>query len=221
VLQPVEEIGSICKEKKVLFFCDATQAIGKTRVDVNENQIDLMCISAHKLYGPKGIGALYIRRKNPRVKPAPLIHGGGHEKNFRSGTLNIPGIVGFGAACEMAANRMWEDNEKISKLRTLLEQSLTENGKAFINGSIKNRLPNTSNITFKGMNSATFIKEFPDIAVSTGSACTSAIAEPSHVLKAMGLNDEEANSSVRFSLGRFTSEEEIKFAIEKIKSVLK
>ncbi|HKR07070.1 MAG TPA: IscS subfamily cysteine desulfurase [Bacteroidia bacterium] len=219
VIQPIAETGRICKEKKVLFFCDATQAIGKTRVDVNEYQIDMLSISAHKFYGPKGTGALYIRRKNPRVKPAALIHGGGHEKEFRSGTLNVPGIVGFGEACEIAAKRMWEDNERISKLRTLLEQSLTKDGDAFINGSIKNRLPNTTNIAFKGINSGTFIKEIPDIAVATGSACTSAIPEPSHVLRAMGLSDEEANSSIRFSLGRFTSEEEIKFAIEKIKKI--
>jgi cysteine desulfurase len=178
-----------------------------------------MCISAHKVYGPKGTGALYIRRKNPRPKPAPLIHGGGHEKGFRSGTLNVPGIVGFGEACELAKKKMWEEGERISKLRTLLEQSLTETGKNFINGSIRNRLHNTTNITFNRINSGTFIKELPDIAVATGSACTSAIPEPSHVLKSMGLSDEEANSSIRFSLGRFTTEEEITFAIEKIKTV--
>jgi len=219
VMQHIEEIGSICKEKKVLFFCDATQAAGKTRVDVNEHQVDLMCISAHKLYGPKGTGALYIRRKNPRAKPAPLIHGGGHEREFRSGTLNVPGIVGFGEACALAQKKMWEDGERISKLRTLLEQSLAETGNNFINGSIRNRLHNTTNISFNGINSGIFIKELPDIAVATGSACTSAVAEPSHVLKAMGLSDEEANSSIRFSLGRFTTEEEIKFAIEQIKKI--
>ncbi len=219
VLQPVEEIGRICKEKKILFFCDATQAAGKTRVDVNEHQMDLMCISAHKLYGPKGTGALYIRRKNPRAKPAPLIHGGGHEREFRSGTLNVPGIAGFGEACALAQKKMWDDGERISKFRTALEQSLTQTGNNFINGSIRNRLHNTTNISFNGINSGTFIKKLPDIAVATGSACTSAIPEPSHVLKAMGLSDEEANSSIRFSLGRFTSEEEIIFAIEQIKKI--
>jgi cysteine desulfurase len=220
VIQPMAEIGKICKGKNVIFFCDATQVAGKIRVDVNENQIDLMCISAHKIYGPKGIGAIYIRRKNPRVKPAPLIHGGGHEKGFRSGTLNVPAIVGFGEACELASKKLWEESERISKLRTLLEQSLTESGNAFINGSIRNRLHNTTNISFAGIDSSTFIPEIKDIAVATGSACTSASMEPSHVLNAMGLSDDLAHSSIRFSLGRFTTEEEIKFAIEKIKSVI-
>jgi cysteine desulfurase len=220
VIQPMAEIGKICKKKNVIFFCDATQAAGKIRVDVNENQIDLMCISAHKIYGPKGIGALYIRRKNPRVKPAPLIHGGGHEKGFRSGTLNVPAIVGFGEACELASKKLWEESERISKLRTLLEQSLTESGNAFINGSIRNRLHNTTNISFAGIDSSAFIPEIKDIAVATGSACTSASMEPSHVLNALGLSDDLAHSSIRFSLGRFTTEEEIKFAIEKIKSVI-
>jgi cysteine desulfurase len=216
VIQPIEEIGKICRQKKVLFFCDATQAAGKTRVDVNESQIDLMCISAHKLYGPKGIGAIYLRRKNPRVKPAPLIHGGGHEKGFRSGTLNVPAIVGFGEACESAEKKMWEEGERISKLRTLLEQSLVGLGNIFINGSIRNRLHNTTNISFKGVDSNALIPGIKDIAVATGSACTSASMEPSHVLKSMGLSDDLAHSSIRFSLGRFTTEEEIKFAIEKI-----
>jgi cysteine desulfurase len=220
VMQPIAEIGKICKEKNVIFFCDATQAAGKIRVDVNENKIDIMCISAHKIYGPKGIGAIYIRRKNPTVKPAALIHGGGHEKGFRSGTLNVPAIVGLGEACELASKKLWEESERISKLRTLLEQSITQSGNAFINGSIRNRLHNTSNISLAGIDSSALIPEIKDIAVATGSACTSASMEPSHVLIAMGLSDELAHSSIRFSLGRFTTEEEIKFAIEKINSVI-
>lgn len=219
VIQPIAEIGKICKEKNVIFFSDATQAIGKTRVNVEENNIHLMSISAHKLYGPKGIGALYVRRKNPRVKPAPLIHGGGHENGFRSGTLNVTGIVGFGEACELAGKNMWKEGERISKLRTLLEQSLTENRNTFINGSIRNRLYNTTNISFRAINNVTFFKEMKDIAVAAGSACTSANMEPSHVLKAMGLTKEEAGSSIRFSLGRYTTEQEIKFVIEKIKKL--
>ncbi len=160
VIQPIDEIGKICHEKKIFFFCDATQAIGKVRVNVNENHIDLMSISAHKFYGPKRESEhCSSGEKNPRVKPAPLIHGGGHEKGFRSGTLNVPAIVGFGTACEIAKEKMWEDSERISKLRTLLEQSMIQSGNAFINGSIRNRLPNTTNITFKGIAGGTMIKE--------------------------------------------------------------
>ncbi|MEO5570689.1 MAG: IscS subfamily cysteine desulfurase [Bacteroidia bacterium] len=220
VIQPIAEIVKICKEKNIIFFCDATQAAGKVRIDINENQIDLMCISAHKFYGPKGIGALYIRRKNPRVKPAPLIHGGGHERGFRSGTLNVPAIVGLGEACELASKKIWEESERISQLRTFFEQSLTEAGNAFINGSIRNRLHNTTNISFAGIDSSALIPEIKDIAVATGSACTSASMNPSHVLNAMGLSNDLAHSSIRFSLGRFTTEEEIKFAIEKIRNAL-
>lgn len=225
VIQPVEKIGKICRDKNVFFFCDATQAVGKTRLDVNEQYIDLMSISAHKVYGPKGTGALYLRRRNPRATPAPLIHGGGHERGFRSGTLNVTGIVGFGAACELAKKNMWNEGTKISRLRTILEQtiinspSLSERigaGSVFINGSIKNRLNNTSNICFRNTPASDLIKEITDVAVATGSACSSANAAPSHVLKAMGLTDEEAGSSIRFSLGRFTTEEEIQFVIEKI-----
>lgn len=218
VIQPVEKIGKICRDKNVFFFCDATQAVGKTRLDVNEQCIDLMSISAHKLYGPKGVGALYLRRKNPRATLIPLMHGGGHERGFRSGTLNVTGIVGFGEACEIAKNNMWNDGERVSRLRTILEQSVDKRKHVFVNGSIKNRLNNTSNICFKNIPSADFIKKIRDVAVATGSACSSAHPGPSHVLKAMGLTDEEAGASIRFSLGRFTTEEEINFAIEKITS---
>lgn len=228
VIQPIEKIGKICRDKSVFFFCDATQAAGKTRLDVNEQCIDMMCISAHKLYGPKGVGALYLRRRNPRATLTPLIHGGGHERGFRSGTLNVTGIVGFGTACELAQKNMWEEGTRISRLRAILEQTIINSPSfseligiesVFINGSIKNRLNNTSNICFKNILSADFLKKITDVAVATGSACSSANPAPSHVLKAMGLTDEEAGSSIRFSLGRFTTEEEIQFVIEKITSI--
>lgn len=216
VIQPIEQIGKIAKEKGVLFFTDATQAAGKLRIDVNELNVDMLCISAHKIYGPKGIGALYVRRKNPRVTLIPQIHGGGHEKGFRSGTLNVPAIVGLGAACELANEKLWEDGSHISKLRTILEQALTENNNAFINGSTKNRVFNTTNICFKNITAADFIAKFKNIAIATGSACTSASNEPSHVLRAMGLTEKEAQSSIRFSLGRNTTMEEIENVIAQL-----
>lgn len=216
VIQPIEQIGKIAKEKGVLFFTDATQAAGKLRIDVNELNVDMLCISAHKIYGPKGIGALYVRRKNPRVTLIPQIHGGGHEKGFRSGTLNVPAIVGLGAACELANEKLWDDGSRISKLRTILEQAITENNNAFINGSTKNRIFNTTNICFKNITAADFIAKFKNIAISTGSACTSASNEPSHVLRAMGLTEKEAQSSIRFSLGRNTTMEEIENVIAQL-----
>ncbi len=221
VIQPVDEIGKICREKGIYFFTDATQAAGKVRIDVDEQSIDLLCISSHKIYGPKGAGLLYVRRKNPRVTLAPLIHGGGHEKGLRSGTVNVPAVAGFGKACELAASSWFEDAQQSSTLRTKLEQALTENGMAFINGSTRTRLPNTANLCFKNVSSAEFIKLFPQLAVATGSACTSAENKPSHVLRAMGLTDKESQSSIRFSIGRFTKEEEIEFTINLIKSRLK
>jgi cysteine desulfurase len=216
VIQPIEQVGKIAKEKGVLFFSDATQAAGKLRIDVNELNADMLCISAHKVYGPKGIGALYVRRKNPRVTLVPQLHGGGHEKGLRSGTLNVPAIVGLGAACEIANERLWEDGSRISKLRTVLEQALTENNNAFINGSTKNRIFNTTNICFKNITAADFIAKFKNIAIATGSACTSASNEPSHVLRAMGLTEKEAQSSIRFSLGRNTTIEEIENVIAQL-----
>lgn len=220
VVQPIEQIGKIAKEKNILFFTDATQAAGKLRVDINELNVDMLCWSAHKIYGPKGTGALYVRRKNPRVTLASQIHGGGHERGMRSGTLNVPAIVGMGAACELASENLWDDGSRISKLRTRLEQALTENNNAFINGSTRNRLFNTTNICFKNISAADFIGKFKNISVATGSACTSAINEPSHVLRAMGLNDKEAQSSIRFSLGRLTTKEEIDNVIELIKPII-
>jgi cysteine desulfurase len=217
VIQPIKEIAELVHSNNSIFLCDATQAIGKINIDIEDEHIDLMCISAHKIYGPKGIGALYVRRKNPRVTLFSQIDGGGHERGLRSGTLNVTGIVGLGKACEIAKEEMWEDAVRISKLRTKLEQQLLTLENVFINGSTKHRLFNTTNICFQGMRSETMINNIPTIAVAIGSACTSAIAEPSHVLKAMGLSDEDSYSSIRFSLGKYTSDEEIDEVFEKIK----
>jgi cysteine desulfurase len=221
VIHPLKEIAQIVHEKKCLLFSDATQAVGKIPVDVQSAQIDLLCFSSHKIYGPKGVGALFVRRKNPRVNLIPQIHGGGHERGLRSGTLNVPAIVGFGKASEIAEKEMNNDAHRISLLRDELEKNLLTLGNVFVNGVSKHtqvfRLPNVTNLCFKGIKADTLIAKIPDIAVSTGSACTSAIPEPSHVLKAMGLSDEMAYSSIRFSLGKFTTKEEIKFASEKIK----
>ena len=219
-IQPVEEIARICKAKETIFFSDTTQAIGKTRVDVQELGLHLCTISAHKLYGPKGIGALYVRRKDPRVKLMAEITGGGHERGLRSGTLNVPGIAGFGMAARLAKRNTWDYGIHTSKWRTILEQQLTEDGQGFINGSIRSRIPNTTNITFPGIKAEALIKQIPEIGISMGSACSSALPEPSHVLKAMGLSNEEIFSSVRISLGKDTGEEEIREAILRIGGAL-
>jgi len=220
VIFPVKEIAAIVHEKKSIFFCDATQAVGKIMVDVQDDGIDLMCMSAHKIYGPKGVGALYIRRKNPRVTLTPLIHGGGHERGLRSGTLNVPGIVGLGKACAIAADEMWDDAQRLSMLRTLLEQSLIDLGSVFVNGSQKQRLAHVTNLAFAGIKADRLIALLPGIAISMGSACTSALPEPSHVIKAMG-RESLANSSVRFSLGKYTTEEEIKSVIAQVSDAVK
>lgn len=214
VIQPIRQIAEIVHANNSIFFCDATQAIGKTGIDVEEEHIDLMCLSAHKFYGPKGVGALYVRRKNPRVTLFPQIVGGGHERGLRSGTLNVPGIVGLGKAFEIAGLEMKEDEARIQKLLTKLEQGLCDIKNVNINGSIRHRLFNTTNITFQGIRSESLIKKIPSIAVAMGSACSSAIAEPSHVLKAMGLSDEDSYSSIRFSLGKYSTESEIDTAIK-------
>jgi cysteine desulfurase len=221
VIQPIREIAKLTHLNNSMMMCDATQCVGKINIDVQEEQIDLMCLSAHKMYGPKGIGALFVRRKDPRVTLFPQMDGGGHERGLRSGTLNVPGIVGLGKACEIAKNEMWDDAARISRLRTRLEQLLCEVPDVFINGSIKNRLFNTTNICFKGMRSESLIGKIPDIAVAMGSACTSAVAEPSHVLKAMGLSDEDSYSSIRFSLGKYTTGEEINYVIKSVLNALK
>jgi cysteine desulfurase len=219
-IQPIKQIADIVHDKGSIFLCDATQAIGKIPVDVNADGIDMMCISAHKIYGPKGVGALFIRRKNPRVIPASQIDGGGHERGFRSGTLNVPGIVGLGTACELAGKELWDYSATTSVLRTRIEQLIEQSGDVRINGSIKNRLPNTSNISIKGIKAERLIAKIPGIALSMGSACTSAIMEPSHVLKAMGISDELAYASVRISLGKSNTPEQIDEAAAKIKQAI-
>lgn len=221
VIQPIKEISAIAKKNGILFFSDATQAVGKIPVDVIKNGIDLMSFSAHKMYGPKGIGALYIRRKNPRVRLSSQIDGGGHERGMRSGTLNVPAIVGFGKACELCRLEMQNDFEKTSKLRNNLEKNLVKIKDVIINGNIEHRLPNVSNMSFKNVNSASVMAKLSKkIALSSGSACTSASQSPSFVLKAMGLSDEMALSSLRFGLGRFTTEEEIDFTMEELIKLL-
>ncbi|MCX8481023.1 MAG: IscS subfamily cysteine desulfurase [Sediminibacterium sp.] len=223
VIQPVKEISKIAKKNNVLFFTDATQAVGKIPVDVIADGIDIMAFTAHKMYGPKGIGALFVRRKNPRVKVTAQIDGGGHERGMRSGTLNVPGIVGFGKACELCRVEMKSETEKLSKLRDRLENGLMKLEEAYINGTKEHRLPHVTNISFKYVEGEGLLMGFnKDIALSSGSACTSASLEPSYVLKALGLGDDLAHSSLRFGLGRFTSEEQIDFTIEAIsKTVLK
>ena len=218
VMQPMREIGEICDEKGVLFFSDATQAVGKIPTNPREVGIHLMAFTAHKMYGPKGVGAVYVSRKRPRVKLAPQIDGGGHEEGMRSGTLNVPGIVGFGVAAAIAQSEMEQEAIKLNRLRNKLETALTNQiEECLINGSTKHRLPNVTNLSFRHVDSEGLLMTFnQNIAVSTGSACTSASLDPSHVLTAMGISDDMAKSSVRFSLGRFTTEAEIDYAIEKV-----
>ncbi|QEC52700.1 cysteine desulfurase IscS [Anseongella ginsenosidimutans] len=213
VIQPMEDIGRIAGEKSIIFHTDATQGAGKIPLNVDTGGIGLLSFSAHKLYGPKGAGALFVRRKNPRVRLTPLIEGGGHEKGLRSGTLNVPGIVGFGKACEVCLTQMEKDGQKLSLLRDKLESGLLEIPGTALNGNTHNRLPHVSNIRFAGLKGDLLMSAMPDLAISSGSACTSASPEPSHVLTAMGLSEEEARSSLRFSLGRFTEETDIDFAV--------
>ena len=217
VIQPVKEISAIAKKHGALFFTDAVQAVGKIPVDVNADGIDLMAFTAHKIYGPKGVGALYVRRKNPRVKVTAQLDGGGHERGMRSGTLNVPGIVGFGKACELARLEMASDTERISKLRNKLENALKQIDESYVNGNPAHRLPHVSNISFKYVEGEGLMMGFnKDIALSSGSACTSASLEPSYVLKALGLGDDLAHSSLRFGLGRYTTEEQIDFTIKAV-----
>src|SRR5688572_7235302 len=216
-IMPMKEICEIAKKNGVLIFTDATQAVGKIPVDVNKTGIDLMAFSAHKMYGPKGVGALYVRRKNPRVKVTAQMDGGGHERGMRSGTLNVPGIVGFGKACEICMNEMEEETKRLSALRDKLETALMKIEEAYINGSKQHRLPHVTNISFKYVEGEGLLMGFnKDIAVSSGSACTSASLEPSYVLKALGLGDDLAHSSLRFGLGRFTTEDQIDYTIEAV-----
>jgi cysteine desulfurase len=217
IIQPVKEITAIAKKHGVLFFSDAVQAVGKIPVDVNKDGIDLMAFTAHKMYGPKGVGALYVRRKNPRVKVTAQMDGGGHERGMRSGTLNVPGIVGFGKACELCLTEMEQDAAHTSKLRDKLEQALMQIEEAYVNGDVNHRLPHVSNISFKYVEGEGLMMGFnKNIAVSSGSACTSASLEPSYVLKALGLGDDLAHSSLRFGLSRFTTEEQIDYTIKSV-----
>ena len=222
-IQPIPEICAIAKKNGVLMFTDAVQTVGKIPVDVIKDGIDLMSFTAHKMYGPKGVGALYVRRKNPRVKVTAQMDGGGHERGMRSGTLNVPGIAGFGKACEICMFEMEADTQRIGKLRDKLETALMTLEGVHINGSTKQRLPQVTNISFNNVEGEGLLMGFnKNIAVSSGSACTSASIEPSYVLKALGLGDDLAHSSLRFSLGRFTSEEQIDYAIKIIsETVLK
>jgi cysteine desulfurase len=216
VLQDIKAVSKIAKKYGVLVHTDATQAVGKIPVDVMADGIDLMSFTGHKMYGPKGVGALYVRRKNPRVKVTSQMDGGGHERGMRSGTLNVPGIVGFGKACEIAKNEMADEAIRLSKMRDRLETELLKIEEAYVNGSTEHRLPHVSNISFKFVEGEGLMMGTKDIAVSSGSACTSASLEPSYVLKSLGLDDELAHSSLRFGLGRFTTDEEIDFAIEHV-----
>ena len=216
-LNEIEQIGKVCKENKVLFFTDATQAVGKVPINVDEAGVDLLCGSGHKLYGPKGAGFLYVRRRNPRVRLSPIIDGGGHERGMRSGTLNVTGIVGLGKACELAGEEMEEETARLSKLRDhLIEGVLSQLDMAVLNGSKAERLPHTANISFPYVEGESLMMAMKDIAVSSGSACTSASLEPSYVLKALGLGDELAHSSIRFGLGRWSTEEEVDYTVDKV-----
>lgn len=220
-VMPMKEISAIARKHGVLLFTDATQAVGKIPVDVNKDGIDLLAFTAHKMYGPKGVGALYVRRKNPRVKVTAQIDGGGHERGMRSGTLNVPGIVGFGKACELAMNEMEEEGKRLSVLRDKLESALLKIEEAYVNGDKEHRLPHVSNISFKYVEGEGLMMGFnKNIAVSSGSACTSASLEPSYVLKALGLGDDLAHSSLRFGLGRFTTEEQIDYTIEQVSNTV-
>ncbi len=221
VLQPVKEIGAIAKAHGIIFFTDATQAAGKIPVDVMDDNIDMLCLSAHKIYGPKGAGALYVRRKDPRVRLVAQIDGGGHEKGMRSGTLNVPGIVALGKCCVLCMQQMNEEAHRIGTLRNQLEKGLTQGKNVTVNGSIIHRLPNVTNLAFAGIPGDKLLTAINrTIAVSSGSACTSANPEPSHVLKAMELGDDLAKSSIRFGLGRFTTQEEIEYAIDAVSETL-
>jgi cysteine desulfurase len=220
-IMSVKEISEMAKKKGVVIFTDATQAVGKIAVDVNKDGIDLMAFNAHKIYGPKGVGALYVRRKNPRVKLTAQIDGGGHEKGMRSGTLNVPGIVGFGKACELCLNKIEQEAKRVSRLRDKLETALLQIEETYLNGDKQHRLSHVTNISFGAVKAEELmIKLSKDIAVSSGSACMSASLEPSYVLKALGLSDDLANGSLRFSLGRSTTEEEIDYTSEKVTTMV-
>ena len=221
VIQPIAEIGKMCRERGVLFHTDGVQAIGKVPVNVNTDNIDIMSITAHKLYGPKGVGALYVRRKSPRVQITAQMDGGGHERGMRSGTLNVPGIVGLGEACAIAHREMPEEMTRLRGLRDRLKNKLEAGlDEVFINGSMEHRLPHNLNMSFLYVEGESLLMGINDVAVSSGSACTSATLEPSYVLKALGLGDDLAHSSIRFGIGRFNTEEEIDYVADKLIDVV-
>jgi cysteine desulfurase len=221
IINPIQEIGKIAKEHGIVFAVDGVQAVGKIPVDVQKDNIDLLAISAHKLYGPKGVGALYVRRRNPRVQLSAIIDGGGHERGMRSGTLNVPGIVGLGKACELCQQEMAQESERLrglrDRLRVGLEAKLDE---VFINGSMEHRLPNNLNMSFAYVEGESLLMGINDVAVSSGSACTSATLEPSYVLKALGVGEDLAHTSIRFGLGRFTTQEEVDYVVDKMVQVV-
>jgi len=216
-IQPVEEVGRLTRKKGILFHTDATQAVGKIPINVDKMAIDLLSLTAHKIYGPKGVGALYVRGEKPRVKVMPMLDGGGHERGMRSGTLNVPGIVGLGIACELGQKEMGGEAERLmglrERLRTGLVQQLED---VYINGDPVRRLPGNLNMSFAYIDGESLMMGLKEIAVSTGSACTSASLEPSHVLKALGLDDSLAHASIRFGVGRFNTAEEIEYTIGRV-----
>ena len=217
VIQPIAEIGKICREKGVIFHTDAVQAVGKIPVDVNSMNIDVLSLSGHKIYGPKGVGALYVRRRNPRVQISEQINGGGHERGMRSGTLNVPGIVGLGKACELAREEMASEDKQLRRLRDKLKAKLESSlDYIHVNGSMEHRLPGNLNMSFVYVEGESLLMGINDVAVSSGSACTSATLEPSYVLKALGLGDDVAHSSIRFGLGRFNTEAEVDYVADKV-----
>ena len=222
VIQPVADIGAICRESKVLFHTDAVQAVGKIPVDVDAMNIDILSISAHKMYGPKGVGAIYVRRRRPRVRLEAGIDGGGHERGMRSGTLNVAGIVGFGKAAELCIKEMDSEKDRIFSLRQRLWNKLQESlDEIYLNGHSEHRLPNNLNVSFAYVEGEALMMAIKDVAVSSGSACTSASLEPSYVLRALGVGDELAHSSIRFGLGRFTTEEEVDFVADLVVSAVR
>jgi cysteine desulfurase len=221
IINPVQEIGKIAKEHGIIFAVDGVQAVGKIPVDVQKDNIDLLAISGHKIYGPKGVGALYVRRRNPRVQLSAIIDGGGHERGMRSGTLNVTGIIGLGKACEIAQQEMAQEGERLrglrDRLRAGLEAKLDE---VFVNGSWEHRLPNNLNMSFAYVEGESLLMGINDVAVSSGSACTSATLEPSYVLKALGVGEDLAHTSIRFGLGRFNTQEEVDYVIDKMVQVV-
>ena len=220
-IQPIKRIGELARNREILFHTDATQAVGKIEIDVQKDSIDLLSLSGHKLYGPKGIGALFIRKNSTASKLIAQMDGGKHERGYRSGTLNVTGIVGLGEACELAKDSLIMENQRLTVLRDKLEQGILQHiSDVKINGNIKNRLPNSTNISFGGIDGENLLMSFRDVAVSSGSACTSASVEPSYVLKSIGLDDDLAYASIRFSLGKHTTETEIDFTIKYVKEIV-